>query len=477
MKISPGMKKAKITAIMKRMKWLYAIFIIAISIIPLRSVILGGIPFWYDPARDMLLAQNNLQKLTLIGPPGGIPGIFYGPYWIWLLSWPMVFSKDPRSVVLLAITIPFLILFPFILWRMKKLLGLPAIFIILALFIINYNNYLTFPWSPYLISLVILALMYLVSIRAPVILIGVVAALAPNFNFSFGIVVVFGTLVYVLLTDWKKLPKFLMGACLVYLPFFIFEVRHDFLQIRAFWDTFLNSALYNTAAVGQIGIPKSEILTRVLTVPAEMLHLPLETFGKLGIVLVVLGVIKGLLKERMVWLSGCILGSLFFIYHSTKNPIWPYQFIGVETIFLVVLGLLLSKSRMLSIIIGAWVIWLMLGILANFVNPLIPNYLALPTLASKENIARQVIADAASRPYTVFAYSPAIYTYEYDYLFGWLAKNHSTSDGLVYLIIPSTTNAIKTDFIHYKTPDNVYKTEWGKEMPDGTTIIKRVKLK
>jgi len=61
----------------------------------LYAIISGNISFWYDPARDMLSAWDNLHKLTLIGSTSGIPGIFYGPYWIWLLSIPIFFSKDP----------------------------------------------------------------------------------------------------------------------------------------------------------------------------------------------------------------------------------------------------------------------------------------------------------------------------------------------------------------------------------------------
>lgn len=32
------------------------------------SILRGDIPFWYDNARDMLLAWDNLSKPTLIGP-------------------------------------------------------------------------------------------------------------------------------------------------------------------------------------------------------------------------------------------------------------------------------------------------------------------------------------------------------------------------------------------------------------------------
>jgi hypothetical protein len=66
--------------------WLIALISwVILAVINLYPIIVGNIPFWYDPARDMLSAWDNLHKLTLIGSTSGIPGIFYGPYWIWLL--------------------------------------------------------------------------------------------------------------------------------------------------------------------------------------------------------------------------------------------------------------------------------------------------------------------------------------------------------------------------------------------------------
>lgn len=460
---------------MKQMALMYVIFVAFTSIIPLRSVVLGGIPFWYDPARDLLLAAANLHKLTLIGPPGGIPGIFYGPYWIWLLSLPMIITKDPRLIVLFAITIPFLILFPLFLWKMRKFLGIPAVFILWALFIANFDSYLTFPWSPYLVSLVFIVLAYLITTNASAFLIGIVCALAPNFNFSFGLTVVFGTAVYELLTNWRKFPRFVAGVLLIYSPFIIFELRHGFMQTQAFIDTFVKSALYNSAMVGQVGIPKNEILSRLIAVPAGMLHLPPEIFIKVGAGLLILGILKGLLRERLTWFLCSVLASLLLIYFSTKNPVWPYQFIGVETIFLLFFGLLMSKSRVLTILAGGVSLWLLISTFVSFVHPLVPNYLTLPTLASKENITRVVISDAKDISYRVFAYSPAIYTFDYDYLFGWLEKKPRPSDTNVYLIIPPATEAVQQDFIHYKTSDDAYQTVWEKKMPDGTIIVKRAK--
>src|SRR5438046_2413526 len=90
------------------------------AIIIIYKTLSGSFPLWYDIARDLLSALANFQKPTLIGPTSGIPGVFYGPYWIWLLSFAQIFSHDPRIITLLVATIPYLFLFPFILFRFSK---------------------------------------------------------------------------------------------------------------------------------------------------------------------------------------------------------------------------------------------------------------------------------------------------------------------------------------------------------------------
>ncbi|MBI4099916.1 hypothetical protein HY440_02815 [Candidatus Microgenomates bacterium] len=454
---------------------LYIVFVVLTAAIPLRSVLLGGIPFWYDPGRDFLMAWDSLSKLTLIGPPGGVPGIFYGPYWIWLLSLPMIFTRDPRLVTLLAITLPSLVLFPLFLWKLRSQFGKAVPFILWALFIVNFDSYLTFPWSPYLAALLFLALSYLIATKKSVFLIGIVAALTQNFNFAFGVTVILATAVYQLLTNFRRFPRFLLGVILVYLPVILFELRHNFLQTRAFVDTFLKSALYNSAVVGVVGIPKDELATRLISVPAGIFHLPVTTFTAISVVLLLFAFSASLWKNHLAKFLTVCLASLLFTYWATKNPIWPYHFIGVETIFLLLLGLLIGKSKGLTIITAFFTLWLLGGAMLNFFQPLTPDYLTLPTLASKEAIVHDVIADAGQKSFNIFVYSPAIYTFDYDYLFRWQGIKTDPASPIVYLVIPPTSDGIRLDFIQYKTPREAFHSVWEKTAPDGTVIVKRSK--
>lgn len=91
--------------------------------------------------------------------------------------------------------------------------------------------------------------------------------------------------------------------------------------------------------------------------------------------------------------------------------------------------------------------------------------------------------DAKNTEYTVYVYSPSIYSYEYSYLFRFMANKEMSYDpgrierkGTVYLILPPAQKAIIADFISYHSPSNEYKTAATWHIPDGTTILKRQKL-
>lgn len=454
----------------------------------LRSVLWGGIPFWSDPARDLLLSWDNLNKISLIGPPGGIPGVFYGPYWLWLNSLVLVFTKDPRFNSLFVILIPYFTIFPLLLWGLGKYIGRWAVILIWMMFMVTYGSaYSTYLWQPYLIPILLTALALLAAngiLKRPF-LIGVLAAMLVNFHLSFGVVcllsvtAMFGFFWILKDRSLKKIALYIAGVLLVFLPFILFEYRHGYNQVRSFLTAFINASVYNSASVGQTGLLKAEILQRFVSIPANFLQIPpsLVLLVWVGLLTQIRAIFKSGLGQVFIFLL-FIISGLFIVFYTSKNPVWDYYFIGVETLFLLVMGLLISRSKILLVAFTVWAFVLFGRHLSNFVSDPGADFLSVPSLASKTLAAKTVYNDADQKPFMVYAYSPSIYTFEYDYLFKWLSQNRDFSyrdsnSRLVYLIIPQTSKAVFEDFIHYKTPDSQYTTVWEKKMRDDTTIIKR----
>lgn len=464
----------------------------------------GHVTFWYDNARDLMSAWNNLSDPTLIGPTSGIPGIFYGPYWIWLLSIGSVFSKDPRMGNFVAGILPYLLIFPYILWKFHKMFERRTIIIIWFLFIFGVGTkYVLAIWNPNVAPVLFLLLIYLMMfvdfIKAKavdyvkVFAMGVTVGLILNFHISFGIGVALGTVIFLLSQVRKDVFKkyiihFLLvgaGFFITVVPFLVFELRNGFQQIL----TLLTTLMKYGAVVNNKGLSKLEIVTYFFSsLPTPFITPRLVV---LAIVLMMVVIFFVALWKKKIKLNpleeklGLILASMtvaiLFIYLSARNPVWEYHFIGVEIILLLFISLVINRHLLLQNVMAVVALIFILVTLNNFIKDMAAGQYQKSHLATQEYIVDTVAKDAGSKPYTVFSYSPSIYTYEYSYLFKWRHNKEvpfdpntiSLESPLVYLIAKASE---MPDFLENRTPGSSYKTLDTWEIDDGTVIIKRGRI-
>lgn len=481
----------------------------------MKVVINGEIAFWYDPARDLLLGLANLEKVTLIGPTSGIPGIFYGPYWIWMLSIGLLISKNPRVVDFFMLTLPYFTVFPFVLWQFSKIWGKGVVIILWLLFIFSFSHYSLQIWNPHLAPLFSLVFIYLLVFSdfkkstfknsLKIFFAGVFAALVLNFHISFGIGLVVGAYVFILIDAiqkmfWEKGKKqnlikqysivffcFSFGLAITFLPYVIFEYRHGFQQTKVLLQT-LSS---NTAVVGVKGLEQMDIFLYFSTKIGEVLHMPAILAS--GMFVLATGYILVLWKTnrihisdreiKLVTLLTSILSLVMIIYLRSKNPVWGYHFINVEIIFLLFTGFLLSKSVWLQRIVGLWAGVVCVMAISSMIQTWNNDPYIVPSLKTKEYIVRIIGKDKKNQDFAVTSYNQSIYTYEYDYLFKWLLDKETAHQpqevqekDLVYLIIEKTNQEKRKSFIDYFTPSKSYTTKKIWNIPEGTTIIRRERI-
>lgn len=504
---------------MKKKDVLFWIIAIVISLIPVGVIVAkiwtGAFAFWYDPARDMLSAWDNLSKPTLIGPPSGIPGIFYGPYWIWLLSFAELISHNPRWVDFFVMTVPYVVVFPLLLYFLKDVFDRKVSLLLWLFFIFGYSTYAYSLWNPYPAPVLFLLFVVLL-LRSNfdsktfkqhllVLMTGFSLGILVNFHLSFGIGVVFGTILYIIFQTCFEIKKnkkkialffknrlvqlilFALGFIIAFSPFFLFEIRHNFSQTKVFLKTFSHFG----AVVQTTGLTKLQIVQEFAGRLAMLLGLPsilATSIFLLGILY--MGIqwrvkkIKFSNKEKK--LMGILISmavGVCALYLTARNPIWSYHFITVEVIFLLWIGILLQKSRMLQVLAAFWIV-VLLGMFsftsfrAFAINPAHVS----GNVAAEEKVVKKISTDAKNQGYTVFIYSPSIYSYEYPYLFRYLYDKdvptrpelNPTDSKTVYLIFPpQVEQSIHDDFVHYRSPDNQYKTIQQWTMSSGSTIIKR----
>lgn len=509
-------------SIYKRRKKFIASLILFLSVvfplyISLRDIAIESIPFWYDPARDLLIAWDNLSKFTLIGPPSGIPGIFYGPQWIWFLSFGLIFSKDPRIVTALVLALPYFTVFPLLYFRFAKLFGKRIIVLLWLLFILGYKTYTTQIWNLHLATFFLLIIVYILVFTDfkikeyktyfRILLAGFFAGLLINVHISFGVIILLSYLVFfvfefILFTPkykWKDnlgkeitaLSLFTLGLVLSFAPNLAFEIRHGFNQTQALIEM-IDKSLHNSAVVGYLGLSRNDILSNFFGITGKLLNLPQNIINLLYLVILCHFIFRlktyltgfNRLAQKLVLFLIISNLCILIIFLTSKNPVWAYHFIGSEILILFFFGLILTKFNLLKNLLTIWVILLVFYNIYLLTLPSeIPQY-KVSNLATKKYIVDTIYKDTQKESFAVFAFSSAIYTYDYDYLFRWYGTdkypNQIPEDAAqvknVYLIIPKVDDPIKLDFINYKTSSKEYKTmqEW--KIPDGTTIIKRERV-
>lgn len=485
-----------------RIIYLLVGLIFVVFIISLQKIILGTFPFWFDPARDLSMALLTHQKISLIGQTSGIPGIFYGPYWIWIISIALLFSKDPRFVVIVVLLIPYFVGFSYILWIMRNIFGKLISLSLALIFLVSFNNYPTQIWNPHLAPLFCLLTIYLlisadyqkekVADYKKIFIAGIIGGLLVNLHISFGLVVVLGSALFLFLRNnrIKSLPLFLLGNIIAFLPFFVFEYRHGFNQIK----TLIFALRSNSSIVADISNIRSfEIIYNFIRKLSVLLQIP----DVLTYLILVIGLVyllkkfrkkylfKASLETNLVLLIFLIIISFFSIYLSTKNPVWEYHFIGIEVLFLLLIGFVSRKSKYLMYLLIVWAI--ILSVKFGFIAflDLKQNPYRTSSLITKEHIVKTIFDDANGRSFSVFVYSPAVFTPDYNYLLTKFAgdrksinfQDQDRGSDLIYLIIPFTSEDLKADFIDNKTPNKEYKTLKSWHIADETTILKRQRIK
>ncbi len=473
-----------------------------------KPIIIGSIPFWFDPARDLMAAWDNLRKPTLIGSSTGIPGIFYGPFWIWLLSLPLVISRDPRFVTFIVATVPYFVFFPLVLFKFSKVFSRYISFVLWVLFILSFGAYSNQLWNPNPAPLIYLILVYLIlTFEAKTsrknylrsFLTGLSLGLLLNFHMSFGLGVCAGMIVFFIISFFTELKKFssyirlipvmITGFLMAFIPFALFEVRHGFNQVKAFLLTMRKAVLENSAIVGQVGFSKEKIVSSFFGRFNDLLKTP--KIPTILIIIFVLYLLYLVIRKkikisffdlRLFLLLFLSAAGILFVYLTSKNPVWDYHFLSIEVIFLLFLGLVMKKMPLFNIAVSLWVFFLLTTNVFSFFKTF-NNKIDYTCMRSEKQAVDLIYQDNKGTGFAVFAQNPAIYTYEYDYLFKWLGgeKYHQLPETdlsavkTVYLIIPKEPEKDQQGFILYKTPPQEFKTakEW--LMDDKTRVVKRVR--
>lgn len=468
----------------------------------MEGVFTNSFAFTYDVGRDLLAVQNVLftGKIPLIGQTTGLAGLFYGPWWYYILI-PVFFlsSGNPAGIALfIALTGVVTVYIGYVLGKYIEGASYGLLFAGFLAFSPVMIGITTQIWNPNIAPLYVIIFFFCfykiidfldkkknISIYWFIFL-GVLLGLLLDSEIVFGSLFISGVLLSLIFLFKEKLfikhySYVAVGFLLILLPRVIFELRHNFLMTKSIFLVISNS-LSHQAGNG--------ISFKPLIAFSTLENLWNDTFARgnylLGTSLILytcFGIIffykkigkkeKCLLQITLFILFSFFLGLCFF-----PGDVWSHYTIGIPVLYIFIFSLILYKTvlyfkKFKTFIVALIFILLVIEInppqiIENIKNPFWQGDVSL--YRNQLGVVDFIYKYAQGKNFNYIVYTPPVHDYTYRYIFSWYGKN-------TYGYIPSE----KKDrlFFLIMEPDNQYPNRleaWLTVRENDGKIIENIKL-
>lgn len=494
----------------KTFEFILLIFILIIGILP-RSieVINKNFIFGFDQGRDYLAVKNIVvdHKLTLIGSEvgagaAGLNGIFQGPMYYYFLSIPFLITNgNPYSgVVLMFILSSLSIVFSYYLG--EKLFGamggiVAALIIALSPMFIAQAR---FTWNSNPSTLFILLAIYFTYLGLKkdnkyIFLSSFFTAFVFNFQFAVSVPLSISVMLFYLFIvklGFKKYFILLLGSVVGYLPMLLFEVRHGFMATKGFV-----SYLLGPKEAGATFLPSQKIILEHLS---AFFNAFIDVFQKnilspyLLLLIILIPAIYFFIKEKdkntkkFIGFLFLLFPVHFLVFLFFRNAVWVYYLIALNIAYILFFSYSVTNSlRTNNVILKiaylgfiSFVTIKSLFLLGTVFAYDIKDYGGTAKIKGKVDAIDYIYNDARGSNFSLFIFSPPIYTYPYDYILWWHASKKygylpgNVKNGTFYSLIEKDNDK---PWRHKGWLDTVIKDGlviWQRELPSGFVVQKRV---
>lgn len=363
-------------------------------------------PVTFDQGRDWLWVKNqfDLARPSLVGPAGSISGTFFGPLWYWLLAapyWlsgghPLAFTLFNALIVYSGILAAAL-MFKKHAWLIILLgFGSPAL-----------HGLANHAFSQHLLPLLTVLLIYSL-VKGKFVWACLTVSLMwhaepPLSLFSLPLVI------YLAIRQKINLRTLILGIIafvIPFLPLIAFDWRHDWLQ----WRSLVDFLAGNTRGLQEIR-PLS-LWERVLDRPQKFWAVWQQGLGlPLGLLALWLSWRHRAGKFiRLSWLYIAFLGIIFVFYpHDLKI----FYLDGIRLLVIIIAAHSLRK-------LPTWLIVIFVLINLGLMRP---SRTFKSLYINQVEAIDRVYQDAAGEGFRVYSFVPAIYDYNWQYLWLWRGLN------------------------------------------------------
>lgn len=428
--------------------------------------------FDWDQENICYLVKNIINgKLTLIGPRVvSDAGFFLGPYFSYLLVPFFLLTKlHPKALIFFVIFVNILF-FWLSFFLLKKIFGKTISILFLSFWTINFFliHFDTVGWWPVILPLGIIVTFYFLekiykkNKLSDWIILGLVLGFFVNMHFQFVFIVFFSFIFLLILLIKKEIPLdkknlflFLASFILMFSPLFIFDLRHQFLNTKAFFNFFFGSekALNKDLSIWWSVFGNFLKPLIVLGDPFKN-QWPIKIFYFLNLFIIFFLLKKEKGFKKRFFQSLFILWIFFplaFMFWG-KRPAEYYFIFLYPFIFLTLINFF-TKIKKLSILILILIVIFFLtkeNIFSTFKN----NYFGF---YYKEKVAKIIKKKTEGKKFNISFDVPLGMNYGFNYFFDFyqIKQSGDFSDPLVEVRIPPKKNDIVIDKIGIKFPQEL----------------------
>ncbi len=490
-------KKLKFSSFIKKEFLLLYLIILIGSYIRLAGVFTNSFAFTYDVGRDMLALWNiaYLHKLTLIGATTGLPGVFYGPWWYYMLTpFFIIFGGNPQGLdFIMALTGIASIVLAYVFGRKIQgsltglifagLIGASPVMVSLSAQIWNPNI------APFFVLLIFLMLRKIFSGEKNrrllyFFLLGIFLSLSIDIEIVYGILFTLGIFISLGLIlrnkiKLKEVVSLAFGLLVIASPRILFELRHHFLMSKSFIKFVTSGGTSHTASslisdfINRLSFMFSQFSSTV-ALNNEILGLIFLFFIALTLFLFYKKeniITKDFINLSLIVIATFIVGTTFF-----SHDIWPHYLVGLPVIYIFLISVsfyMLGKQIKNKYVVPIAVFIL---ILVNFNPVAIFQSLTQPLWIGDASVYRNQLAvinyvykQANGRSFKYVVYTPPVYDYTYQYLFMWYGEN-------AFHYEPSQQSHLAFFILEPDLQMPSRLTDWLRERQGDGTIIKSEKL-
>jgi len=505
MKISPFGK------LRMKLEIIFFVLIIGISLLSRSIEVLNkNYVFGFDQGRDYLAVKSIVvdNKFTLIGSEvgagaAGLSGIFQGSLHYYFLSVPFILTKgDPYGGLVLMFLLSMLsVVFSYFFGR--KVFGAIGGLTTALLFALSpmFIAQARFVWNSNPSTLFILLSYYFLYLgmrkeSKHIFLSAFFAAFVYNFQFAvsmpLSISIILFYIFVIKLREIRKYVSLSLGFIIAFSPMFLFEARHNFMGIKGFI-----TYLFVNREEGSSFFPTQKLISDHFN---SFFNAFIDVFPK-GIIspiilllIVLVPAIYYFNKEKnqnirkFISFLFLLFPIHFLVFLFFRNAVWVYYLIALNITYILLFSYSIASSfkknnYFLKIFYVSFLLFILiktLPMLINVFNYDIRDYGGTAKIKGKIDAIDFIYKDAKGKKFSLFIFSPPIYTYPYDYILWWHAKNKygympdNIKTGTFYTLIEKDNDQ---PWRHKGWLETVIKDGtvlWEKELLSGFIVQKRL---